>query len=183
MPTPAERLTGLLVAEDEGTLPGTVAFWSEAARADRPGPWVLSQWYAAPFEVDGVRYATAEAYMMAEKARLFDDADALAAVLAATHPAVAKKAGRLVTPFDSTVWDAHRYDVVVRGNVAKFSAHDDLRRYLLSTAPKVLVEASPFDRVWGIGAGPDDLAVGRPARWRGRNLLGFALMDVRDLLA
>ena len=117
------------------------------------------------------------------QARLFGDERALAAILAADHPSVAKNEGRLVTPFDSAVWDTHRYDVVVRGNLAKFGAHDDLRAYLLGTAPKVLVEASPVDPVWGIGLSAADPAAGRPSEWRGANLLGFALMDVRDRAA
>ena len=176
-------MADLLTAEAEGRLPGLVLFWGDTPSAPDPGPWVLSQWWAAPFTVDGVAYRTAEAYMMAEKARLFGDEDALAVVLAASEPAVVKRAGRLVTPFDSDVWDAHRYDVVVRGNVAKFAAHDDLRAYLLSTAPRALVEASPEDRVWGIGLAAGDTAAQRPSAWRGDNLLGFALMDVRERLA
>lgn len=183
MRTPADRMEELLAAEAEGRLPALLPFWGHAAAAEHPGPWVLSQWWEAPFEVDGVRYATAEAFMMAEKARLFGDAAALAAVLAAPHPSLAKKAGRLVTPFDEAVWSAHAYGVVVRGNVAKFGAHDDLRAYLLSTAPRVLVEASPRDRVWGIGLGPRNPAAHTPGAWRGRNLLGFALMDARERLS
>ena len=180
--TPAERMAWLRAAEADGRLPGFVLFWGDEPAAERPGPWVLSQWWEAPFEVDGVAYRTAEAFMMAEKARLFGDDGALAAILAAPHPALAKNAGRLVTPFESDVWDERRYDVVVRGNVAKFSAHDDLRAYLLSTAPRVLVEASPADRIWGIGLPASDPAASTPDGWRGDNLLGFALMDVRERL-
>lgn len=176
-------MEGLLAAEAEGRLPGFVLFWGHEPGAAPVGPWVLSQWWTAPFEVDGVVYRTAEAWMMAEKARLFGDPDALAAVLAAEHPKVAKDVGRRVTPFDSAVWDRHRYDVVVRGNLAKFTAHDDLRAYLLGTAPKALVEASPVDAVWGIGLGAREVDAQRPSAWRGQNLLGFALMDVRERLA
>ena len=182
MTTPADPMAELVAAEARGRPPRFVFFWSERAAGDRPGPWVLSQWWPAPFGVDGVTYRTAEAYMMAEKARLFGDDAALAAILAARHPGAAKAAGRLVTPFDSAVWDAHRYDVVLRGNLAKFGTHPDLRAYLLSTAPKVLVEASPVDRIWGIGRAADDPDAARPSRWLGQNLLGFALMEVRERL-
>lgn len=183
MRTPADRMAELLTAEAEGRLPGFVAFWSERALAPYPGPWVLSQWWESPFSLDGVTYRTAEAYMMAEKARLFGDEDSLALILAAEDPGETKRLGREVTPFDPETWNARRYDVVVRGNVAKFTAHDDLRAYLLSTAPRVLVEASPVDRVWGIGWSAADAEAQRPGAWRGANLLGFALMDVRERLA
>lgn len=163
----------LLQAESDGTLPGFLHFWShEPLSPDRPGPWVLSQWWEAAFEVDGVRYATAEAFMVAEKARLFGDAAALEAILAAPHPAIAKNAGRLVAPYDDAVWSAARYDVVVRGSLAKFGRHDDLRAYLLSTAPRVLVEASPADPVWGIGLSARDPRAAAPSAWLGENLLG-----------
>lgn len=181
--TPYERLALLRAAEAEGTLPGFVHFWSHEPRAAHPGPWVLSQWWEAAFEVDGVRYATAEAYLMAEKARTFGDGERLAEILAATHPGVVKDAGRRVAPFDADVWAGARYDVAVRGNLAKFGQHDDLRAYLLSTAPKVLVEASPVDAIWGIGLAATDPAAERPSAWPGTNLLGFALLEVRERLA
>ena len=176
-------MADLLAAEAESRLPGFVFFWSAEPSSARPGPWVLAQRWEAPITVDGMTYATAEHYMMAEKARCFGDDDALAAVLAATDRAVVKRIGRRVTPFDPEVWAARAYDIVVRGNVAKFSAHDDLRAYLLSTAPRALVEASPVDAIWGIGLAAGDAAAQRPSEWRGANLLGFALMDVRERLA
>jgi hypothetical protein len=181
--TPDQRMDALLTAEADGRLPGFVLFWGDEPGRAPVGPWVLSQWWAAPFDVDGVTYPTAEHWMMAEKARLSGDEDSLALILAAEHPGEAKALGREVAPFDSDRWDAVRYDVVVRGNLAKFTAHDDLRAYLLSTAPKALVEASPVDRVWGVGWSARDVEAQRPSAWRGSNLLGFALMDVRERLA
>ncbi|WP_033424830.1 NADAR family protein [Actinomadura flavalba] len=157
-------------------------FWGHRAGRAGAGPWCLSQWWPAAFAVDGVRYATAEHFMMAEKARLFGDAATRAAILAAPHPARAKDLGRRVRGYDDAVWDEHRYDVVVRANLAKFGQDEDLRRYLCETGDRVLVEASPVDRVWGIGLTADDARATRPADWPGRNLLGFALMDVRDHL-
>jgi ribA/ribD-fused uncharacterized protein len=120
--------------------------------------------------------------MMAGKARLFGDDDALATVLATPDPRAAKAAGRRVRGFDGPRWHAAGYDVVVQGNLAKFSQHDDLRDFLLATGGRVLVEASPSDRIWGVGLARDHADTLVPSRWRGLNQLGFALMEVRDRL-
>ena len=144
----------------------------------------LSQWFAAsPFEIDGVRYATAEHYMMAEKARLFGDGEALARVLASTTPEEAKAIGRTVRGYDDAKWAAVRSDAVVRGNVAKFGQNEPLRAFLLATKERVLVEAAPRDVVWGIGLGASNPNARDPKKWRGRNLLGFALMEARKILS
>lgn len=84
--------------------------------------------------------------------------------------------------YDDRAWERSRLDVVVRGNVAKLGAHDDLRTFLLATDDRVLVEASPRDRIWGIGMGASKPDARVPSRWRGRNLLGFALMEARARL-
>ncbi|GAB2759383.1 NADAR family protein [Streptomyces bullii] len=158
-------------------------FWGHRPRPDgRIGASCLSQWWPAPFTVDGVTYATAEHWMMAEKARLFQDTEAERQVLAAAHPAQAKKAGRLVRGFDEASWERERFRIVVEGSVHKFAAHPDLGAFLLGTGERVLVEASPVDRVWGIGLAADDEAAVDPERWRGSNLLGFALMEARGRL-
>ncbi|WP_031138254.1 MULTISPECIES: NADAR family protein [Streptomyces] len=158
-------------------------FWGHRPRPDgRIGASCLSQWWPAPFTVNGVAYATAEHWMMAEKARLFEDAAAERAALAAGHPADAKKAGRLVRGFDEAVWARERFRIVVEGSVHKFAAHPELLAYLQGTGDRVLVEASPVDRVWGIGLAADDEAAMDPERWRGPNLLGFALMEARERL-
>jgi hypothetical protein len=139
----------------------------------------LSQWYPAPFEVGGVTYATAEHYMMAEKARLFRDMAAAERVLSTWRPDAAKRLGREVGGFDEETWAKHRFEIVVSGNTAKFEQHPELAAFLLDTGEKVLVEASPKDRIWGIGMAEDHPDVRRPTEWRGQNLLGFALMQVR----
>ena len=158
-------------------------FWGHRARPDgRVGASCLSQWWPSPFVVDGVTYATAEHWMMAAKARLFEDQEAERRVLAAGHPSQAKNAGRLVRGFDEQTWRRERFGIVVEGSVHKFTAHEDLREFLLNTGDRVLVEASPVDRVWGIGLAADDEAANNPERWRGPNLLGFALMGARDRL-
>ncbi|MGW4433139.1 NADAR domain-containing protein [Streptomyces tendae] len=160
-----------------------LCFWGHRPRPDGSiGPGCLSQWWPSPFTVDGVQYATAEHWMMAGKARLFADAEAERRVLAAVHPAGAKKAGRLVRGFDEAVWERERFRIVVEGSVHKFASDPALRAFLLGTGGRVLVEASPVDRVWGIGLAADDEAAQDPERWRGPNLLGFALMAARERL-
>ncbi len=160
-----------------------LCFWGHRPRRDgQVGASCLSQWWPAPFTVDGVTYATAEHWMMAGKARLFGDAQAERRVLAAGHPAEAKKAGRLVRDFDEETWARERFGIVVEGSVHKFAAHPELREFLLNTGEKVLVEASPVDRVWGTGLAADDEAATDPERWKGLNLLGFALMEARERL-
>ncbi|KUM91388.1 hypothetical protein AQI88_37180 [Streptomyces cellostaticus] len=158
-------------------------FWGHRPRPDgRIGASCLSQWWPSPFVVDGVEYATAEHWMMAGKARLFGDAEAERRVLAARHPAEAKKAGRLVRDFDEAIWERERFGIVVEGSVHKFASDAGLREFLLDTGDRVLVEASPVDRVWGIGLAADDEAAAAPERWPGPNLLGFALMEARERL-
>lgn len=158
-------------------------FWGHRPRPDgRVGASCLSQWWPSPFVVDGVTYATAEHWMMAAKARLFEDQEAEHRVLAAGSPAQAKNVGRLVRGFDEQTWRRERFGIVVEGSVHKSAAHEGLREFLLNTGDRVLVEASPMDRVWGIGLAADDEAAGDPERWRGPNLLGFALMEARHRL-
>ncbi|MFC9678696.1 NADAR family protein [Streptomyces sp. NPDC056948] len=185
-----EKITGAVVSREAlirasrgGARIKYLHFWGHRPRPDgRIGSSCLSQWWPAPFTVAGVEYATAEHWMMAGKARLFGDAAAERAVLAAGHPAEAKKAGRLVRGFDEAIWERERFRIVVDGSVHKFAAHPGLREFLLNTGERVLVEASPVDRVWGIGLAADDEAASDPERWRGPNLLGFALMAARERL-
>ncbi|GIG61885.1 hypothetical protein Lfu02_62570 [Longispora fulva] len=159
-------------------------FWGHRPEpGGRVGAGCLSQWWPAPFTVDGVRYPTAEHYMMAGKARMFGDGEILARVLAAPSPGAAKALGRQVRGFDQHAWDAGRLALVTAGSVAKFGQHPALRDYLTGTGSRVLVEASPLDRVWGTGLAATDPRATDPARWRGLNLLGFALMAARARLA
>lgn len=158
-------------------------FWGHRPRPDgRIGASCLSQWWPSPFVVDDVVYATAEHWMMAAKARLFEDPEAERRALAAGSPAQAKKEGRLVRGFDDATWERERFRIVVEGSVHKFASDPALSAFLLGTHSRVLVEASPLDRVWGIGLAADDEAAMNPERWRGLNLLGFALMQARERL-
>jgi hypothetical protein len=158
-------------------------FWGHTPKGERVDASCLSQWFPHAFTVDGLRYATAEHFMMAEKARLFRDEAALPRILDAKSPAEAKAIGREVRGFDADAWERARFDAVVRGNVAKFGGSPELATFLRSTGTKVIVEASPRDRIWGIGMGASNPDARLPARWRGRNLLGFALMEARAQLA
>lgn len=142
----------------------------------------LSQWYEAPFQLDKVEYPTAEHYMMAEKARLFGDRQTLTKIIAAASPGEAKKLGRLVNNFDQTTWTEHRFAIVVKGNLGKFEQNQALREFLINTNQRILVEASPRDRIWGIGLEQNHPQAANPHQWQGLNLLGFALMAVRNIL-
>jgi ribA/ribD-fused uncharacterized protein len=142
----------------------------------------FSQWYPSAFEVDGINYKTAEHWMMAKKAVLFNDNEVLEKILQAQKAAVAKTLGREIRNFDPAVWDASAYSIVIEGNRHKFSQHESFKTFLLKTGNKVIVEASPADAIWGIGLAQDASDAGNPSKWRGTNLLGFALMEVRDLL-
>ena len=160
-----------------------VFFWGhQPPRDGGVGPSCMSQWWPSPFSVDGIAYPTAEHWMMAAKARLFGDAEVEARVLAARTPKQAKALGREVKPFEGERWERERFDLVVHGNVAKFGQNPHLWRYLDGTGDAVLVEASPVDRIWGIGLAEDDPRARRPREWDGLNLLGFALMEVRARL-
>lgn len=120
--------------------------------------------------------------MMTAKALLFGDAGAAESIRTAPHPGSAKALGRQVRGFEEQRWAERRFDVVVAGNLAKFGQHPDLRDFLVGTGSRVLVEASPRDRVWGIALAASDEQATSPEHWPGTNLLGFALMEVRERL-
>lgn len=120
--------------------------------------------------------------MMAEKARIFGDDDAWQQIMASHDPMTIKKLGRKVRNFNAYVWKKNCQEVVKRGNLAKFSQILELKEYLLGTGDKILVEASPKDTIWGIGLPEDAPEVCNPHLWQGENLLGFTLMEVRDML-
>jgi len=177
-----DGIDALRSAISSGWVPEFLFFWGHTAKNHKIDKHVLSQWWPAAFVVDGQAYATAEHYMMAQKAELFGDRDTLAAILAASGPAQAKKLGRGVKDFNEEHWTAHRFDVAVRGNLAKFGQNPELRDWLLTTGETVLVEASPVDSIWGIGLAADDKRATDPNDWPGLNLLGFALMKTRQSL-
>lgn len=160
----------LLSAEATGKRIKYLPFWGHTAPSNGAiGPHMFSQWYAHAFEHDGVRYRTAEHFMMAGKARLFEDLEALNRILNAKTPGEAKGIGREVRGFSPEMWEAECLSIVTNGSIAKFSSSAELRAYLLGSKDRVLVEASPRDRIWGIGMGRNNPLVERPSQWRGRS--------------
>lgn len=143
----------------------------------------LSQWYAISFTVDAIIYNCCEQYMMAEKARLFEDKEHLEDIMATSSPSLQKKLGRLVENFNEDEWNSVCKDVVYRGNLAKFSQNESLKEKLLSTGSRVLVEANPYDKIWGVGLAADDTRIDDPDNWKGMNWLGEVIMKVRDDLS
>ncbi|MEO8153613.1 MAG: NADAR family protein [Rhizobacter sp.] len=171
----------LLSAIAFGFSPKYLFFWGHRPSKDGSiNKSCFSQWFDAAFILDGERYATAEHFMMAEKARLFGDEETRRQVLAASTPAEAKKLGRGVQNFSDALWLAKRFEIVVSANQAKFMQNPAMAQFLVRTGAQVLVEASPVDNIWGIGIAADHPDALHPARWQGLNLLGFALMQVRE---
>ncbi|MBJ6761754.1 NADAR family protein [Myxococcaceae bacterium JPH2] len=147
-------------------------FWREGSP--------FSQWHPSRFVVEGKTYGCAEQYMMAGKARLFGDAEHEAAILASGSPKRHKALGRKVRGFDAARWEQERERIVYEGNRAKFTQDPTLLATLLKTAGTELVEASPLDRIWGVGLSEEDPRIQDPSRWRGLNLLGKVLTQLRD---
>jgi len=149
-------------------------FWS--------GPF--SQWYPSRFTIDKIVYETAEQYMMAEKARLFKDDETLRKILKTKNPKEQKALGRQVKNFNPNVWNAKAKNIVYDGNRPKFKQDKRLLKILFETSPKTLVEASPFDKIWGIGLAEDDPRAQKRETWQGTNWLGEVLTQLRnDLIA
>jgi ribA/ribD-fused uncharacterized protein len=177
-------VSDLIAVLNRGEPVSFLFFWGHRPEPDGSlGRGCLSQWWPASFTVDGRVFATAEHYMMWRKAMLFGDEQVAGQILTAVGPDQAKALGRRACGFDEATWAAHRFDIVVDGSTAKFGQDPDLRAFLLATGDQVLVEASPRDRVWGIGLAADDERAQDPAQWRGLNLLGFALMQARSALS
>ena len=118
--------------------------------------------------------------MMAEKARLFNDQLNYDKILKSKSPGQAKQFGRAVKSFDEETWKQNRIEIFKKGNLAKLGQNLELKKYLLGTNTRILVEASPVDIIWGIGLSKDSEHCHNPLKWRGPNLLGFTLMEVRE---
>lgn len=140
------------------------------------------QWVGRPMIVDGIVYDQPEQYMMAQKARLFGDNDALRKIMLARSPGEQKALGRKVRGFDVRVWETVARDVVMRGSLAKFTQDEEYEEALMRTEGTLLVEASPTDVVWGIGLSESDPARLDPDLWRGKNWLGEVLTELRENL-
>jgi len=160
-----------------------LAFWGHRQKtqniADKS---CLSNWFPAPFTIEGVTYPTSEHHMMAQKAILFGDQDIFTQIVAADSPGKVKSLGRKVKNFSEDLWVSKRFEIVLEGNLAKFSQNPTLQTFLLSTKKRVIIEASPVDKVWGVGLAADDPKITNPTLWNGENLLGFVLMETRERL-
>lgn len=142
------------------------------------GPF--SQWHPCKFEIHGLTYNCAEQYMMAQKARLFSDWDSERLIMEAKDPSVQKKLGRKVQGFNAREWDMVAKHMVYRGNWCKFTQNPDLKEKLFATDGTTLVEASPYDKIWGIGLTVDDPRALDRSTWRGTNWLGEVLTKLRE---
>ena len=142
----------------------------------------LSQWHRTPFAIGGVTFTHAEQFMMYAKALLFGDADCAARILQAATPREHQAIGRTVRGFDEKVWVMFREGIVYQANYARFSQNAEQRALLFATRGTTLAEANPDDLVWGIGLAADDPRAMDRTQWRGLNLLGKALTQVREAL-
>jgi ribA/ribD-fused uncharacterized protein len=158
-------------------------FWGhQPSKDDSIIKTCMSQWWKASFTEKNTLYKTAEHYMMGQKAKLFYDEDVFKRIIEKESPKDVKDLGRQIKNFKAATWDEQKYKIVKQGNYLKFSQNEELKQFLIKTQNKIIVEASPVDAIWGIGLAEDNPKALNSAEWRGENLLGFALMEVRDEL-
>ena len=143
----------------------------------------LSNWYLSEFELDGVRFSSVEQYIMYRKCLVFGDEASAEAVLATVDAAEQQAIGRKASGYIPTVWAGMRQMVVFRGLMAKFMQNDDLKQKLLDTGDAYLVECAGSDKIWACGIRLNDDKRFDASNWTGSNILGFALMEVRNALA
>lgn len=143
----------------------------------------LSNWYPSHFVMNGIEFSSMEQYMMHRKACCFNDAETAARILETDDVAEIKRLGRLVTGYDDHVWNGVRQIEVYEGLLAKFSQNAELGARLEVTGTALLAECAVKDRIWGIGLSIHDPDRFNPRQWRGRNLLGYALMLTRRKLS
>lgn len=173
-----EWLCDLLEA---GEKPHMEMFWGHHPSKDgRITKSCFSQWWRGDFLFQGRRMCCMEQCMMWGKALTFQDEETARKILESSDPQQIKKLGRQVKNFDEAVWNEIKHSLILNGNYSKFTQNEALRHFLLSTGDSVLVEASPYDCIWGVGLDAGNPDVRDPRKWKGQNLLGFALMEVRD---
>lgn len=143
---------------------------------------VFSNWYFRDFEYEGIKFKNSEQMYMWLKAKHFKDDETAELILQTPHPKKNKALGRQVKNFNDEEWMVNSFSAMVAANYGKFNQNPELKRLLLSTDDLTLVEASPYDKIWGIGLHWEDDACLDENNWKGMNLLGKALMRVRDAI-
>lgn len=142
----------------------------------------LSNWYPSSFTVNNVNFSSMEQYMMYKKAVCFGDKDTADKIFATDDVAKIKALGRLVANYNENYWNGVRQIVVFEGLLAKFSQNEDLNKQLKTTENCILAECAVKDKIWGIGLSMKDPGRFEVNKWNGQNLLGYALMMVRERL-
>lgn len=142
----------------------------------------LSNWYSSEFFMNDILFSTMEQYMMYQKAMLFQDEEIAKKILNTKDVAKIKKLGRNVKNYNDTIWNGVRQIIIYQGLLEKFKQNDILKFKLLSTKDAILAECAVKDRIWGIGLSMKDESRFDMDKWKGQNLLGFALMKVRENL-
>lgn len=158
-----------------------IAFWGH--RQSKSGcisKSCFSQWWMSEFYYSSSKFICSEQFMMAMKARIFNDHDNYQLIMQSSDPNEMKSIGRKVANYNQAIWDEMKYDIVFRANYEKFIQNENIKEYLLSTEDKVIIEASPVDKVWGVGLAESDERILKPELWLGENILGFAIMHVRN---
>ena len=143
---------------------------------------VFSQWYPSKFVIEEVEYNCCEQYMMAQKALLFNDLESHKMIMYSKSPDEQKGFGRRVKGFDKDKWEAICRQVVFDANMAKFTQNPKMLEDLMNTKELEIVEASPYDKIWGIGLHETDPKALDKSQWQGTNWLGEAIMSVREKL-
>lgn len=149
-------------------------FW----KSDSP----FSNWFISPFKIADVQFNCIEQYMMYEKAMLFDDRHTASLILDQSEPREQKSLGRQIKGFKEDIWNEFKERIVIRGLRAKFQQNKEILKHLKYTSPTTLVEASPYDTIWGAGLDEEGCKMTPPEDWLGENLLGKLLTKVRNEL-
>ena len=150
------------------------------------GKEIYSNWHSSPMQfldkTTGLFFDNTEQHFMWSKAKFFGDLDTASKIAKETDPRSAKEYGREVKNYDEKSWECVRLAFMTYANLLKFGQVESFNTELLSTGDKILVEASHYDKIWGVGLTEDDPLILDEKTWKGRNLLGIALMNVRNLL-